>query len=702
VAVQDPASAQSDSMPASAIAAGVADIVARPEDLPGRIILPRPPLGGSAPAAPARAGEAPQMLAQITALLQQRGGNDFSLYKPSTLLRRIERRMGMQGMTSMADYAQHLRDNPQELDLLAKEMLIGVTQFFRDPEVWEALRADLLPALLARHPLGLRLRAWVPACSTGEEAYTLAMVFSDVVAALASMPRPSQARYTLQVYATDLDPDAVDKARKGLYAKSIAGDVGPSRLARYFVEDEAGYRVAKSVRDCVIFAPQNVIQDPPFTKLDLLSCRNLLIYFRPELQAKLLPLFHYALNPGGLLLLGNAETVGTFSQLFATVQGQDHCFRRLDPAVQPRELLFPSRAPAIASSEMAEPAAPAETLGQLTEQLILLGHAPAAVLVNGEGDILYISGRTGKYLEPAAGKVNINLHAMARAGLAEALVGVLHKALREMQPVKLRNLRVGDGSSMTVVDVTVQPLAQPALLHGRLLVVFQDMALPPVTRRSRRSAANAANDALMQELRQARDALRTLQEGSQSALEELKSTNEELQSTNEELQSTNEELTTSKEEMQSMNEEMQTVNAELQARVKDFTWERNDMTNLLNSTEIATIFLDGEMKLRRFTTLATQLFKLIPGDVGRPLSDLVTELDYPQLKADANEVLRTLVFCEKQVCTHDGRWYRVRTMPYRTQDNVIDGVVSTFVNITETKALEAELRLRGPNSAPQP
>jgi PAS domain-containing protein len=343
-----------------------------------------------------------------------------------------------------------------------------------------------------------------------------------------------------------------------------------------------------------------------------------------------------------------------------------------------------------------EPAEPVETLGQLAEQLILQGHAPAAVLVNAEGDILYISGRTGKYLEPAAGKVNINLHAMARAGLSEALVGVLHKALHEMQPVKLRGLRVGDASSTTMVDVSVQPLAQPALLHGRLLVVFQDVAPPPVTRRSRKTAASAANNALLQELRQARDALRTLQEGSQSALEELKSTNEELQSTNEELQSTNEELTTSKEEMQSMNEEMRTVNAELQARVKDFTWERNDMTNLLNSTEIATIFLDGEMRLRRYTTLATQLFKLIPGDVGRPLSDLVTELDYPLLKADAQAVLHSLVFIEKQVCTHDGRWYRVRTMPYRTQDNVIDGVVSTFVNITETKALEAELRLLAP------
>ncbi len=701
VAVQDPASAQSDSMPASAIAAGVADIVARPEDLPGRIILPWQRAGGGAAKSDA-AGSEQQTLAQITALLRQRGGNDFSLYKSSTLLRRIERRMAMQGMPAMADYEQHLRNHPQELDLLFKEMLIGVTQFFRDPEIWEALRTQWLPGLLARHPRGLRVRAWVPACSTGEEAYTLAMVFSDVVAALASGATPSQGRYTLQVYATDLDPDAVDKARKGLYPKTIAGDLGPDRLARYFVEDEAGYRVAKIVRDCVIFAPQNVIQDPPFTKLDLLSCRNLLIYFRPELQAKLLPLFHYALNPCGLLVLGNAETVGSFSQLFAAVPGQDHCFSRLEPTVQSRALTFPAHQPPVADSEASEPASAVESIGQLTEQLILQGHAPAAVLVTADGDILYISGRTGKYLEPAAGKVNINLHAMARAGLAEALVGVLHKAQRDLQTVKLRGVRIGDGSNVTLVDVTVQPLSQPALLHGRLLVVFQDAALPPVTRRSRKSAANAANDALLAELQQAREGLRTLQESSQSALEELKSTNEELQSTNEELQSTNEELTTSKEEMQSMNEEMRTVNAELQARVKDFTWERNDMNNLLNSTEIATIFLDGEMKLRRYTTLATQLFKLIPSDVGRPLSDLVTELDYPQLKADAQAVLHSLVFIEKQVRTHDGRWYRVRTMPYRTQDNVIDGVVSTFVNITETKALEAELRLRSTRSAAGP
>ena len=712
VVVQDPSSAQSASMPASAIAAGVADIVARPEELAQRISGPALRGLAALPAVLVRTTADQQALLQITTLLRERAGNDFSLYKPSTLLRRIERRMVVQAVPSITAYAQHLRDNAQEMDLLFKEMLIGVTQFFRDPAVWETLRTELLPALLARHPQGQHFRAWVPACSTGEEAYTLAMVFSEVVAATAraaalspsasasaeSAPSSftSRARYTLQVYATDLDADAIDKARKGLYPKTIAPDVGPERLLRHFVEDDAGFRVAKNVRDRVIFAPQNVIQDPPFTRLDILSCRNLLIYFRPELQAKLFPLFHYALNRDGLLLLGNAETVGNFSHQFAVLKSQDHCYRRLDPSPPARRALFPTVPPPPRGMELPVPALPAETVGQLTDQLILQSHSPAAVLVNAEGDILYISGRTGKYLEPAAGKVNINIHAMAREGLAEALTGMVYKALRDKLPISLHGLRVKDSRGSTVVDVTVQPLTQNGLLQGRVLIVFQDVADPMAAPRPRKTTVSVANDALRQELEEARDALRILQEGSQVSLEELKSANEELQSTNEELQSTNEELTTSKEEMQSMNEEMQTVNAELQARVKDFTWERNDMINLLNSTEIATIFLDGQMKLRRYTTLATQLFKLIPGDVGRPLSDLVTELDYPQLRADAQEVLRTLVFCEKQVRTHEGSWFRVRTMPYRTQDNVIDGVVSTFVNITATKKLEAELRMLAP------
>lgn len=330
-------------------------------------------------------------------------------------------------------------------------------------------------------------------------------------------------------------------------------------------------------------------------------------------------------------------------------------------------------------------------LGQLTDQLIQQNFAPAAVLVNAEGDILYISGRTGKYLEPAAGKVDINLYAMARDGLREALTGVIRKALKEPGPILLNGLRVGTNGGTQIVNVVVQALDKPEALRGRVIIVFKDVPTPPVRRRSRRASPEATTS-LMQELQQAREALQVTHEEMQTTVEELKSSNEELQSTNEELQSTNEELTSSKEELQSLNEELQTVNAELQSKVDELTWIRSDMMNLLNSTEIATVFLDNQMRLRRFTTHANRIFRLIPGDVGRPLSDVVSDLTYPQLEEDALEVLRTLVFQEKVLPTHDGRWYRVRIMPYRTQDNVIDGVVITFTDMTEIKHLEAELR----------
>jgi chemotaxis methyl-accepting protein methylase/PAS domain-containing protein len=601
--------------------------------------------------------------------------------------------MAVHQLATIDAYVKYLRGNPHELDLLFKELLIGVTNFFRDPEVWEIFRTETLPALLAQHPEGRALRAWVPACSTGEEAYSLAMVFKEALEL--AQPETPLARYTLQIYATDLDPDAIDTARKGFYPDNIAADVSPARLARHFVPEEGGgYRISKDIREMVVFAPQNIIADPPFTKLDILTCRNLLIYFGAQLQKKLFPLFYYALNRNGLLLLGNAETVGNFSHLFEPVNNKARLFRRLDQAQSLPELEFPGRVMNSTTTEAPVSERP-ENLGQLTDQLIQQTWAPAAVLVNGEGDIVYISGRTGKYLEPAAGKTNMNIHAMAREGLREALTGVIRKALKDPQPVLLNGLKVGTNGGTQIVNVVVQAIDKPEALRGRVIIVFKDVPTPLPRRRSSKKVESESHAALMQELQQTREALQVTHEEMQTTVEELKSSNEELQSTNEELQSTNEELTTSKEELQSLNEELQTVNAELQSKVDDLTWVRNDMSNLLNSTEIATVFLDNEMKLRRFTTFATKIFKLIPGDVGRPLSHVVTDLDYPQLKGDALEVLRTLVFQEKQVGTHDGRWYRARIMPYRTQDNVIDGVVITFTDISEIKQLEAELRKVG-------
>jgi two-component system CheB/CheR fusion protein len=685
---QDPVDAKFDSMPHTVINAGLADIVAPAAALPDKIaaylsrrLRIESPQEASTPAA--HSG-----LEKIVILLRDRTGNDFSGYKTATLYRRIERRTALHQLDGIGAYVNYLRTNLQELDLLFKELLIGVTCFFRDPNVWDVLRDNALPALLARYSQGGTLRAWVPACSSGEEAYSLAIVFKE-----AQNKLNPKYRFSLQIYATDLDADAIDKARRGIYPPNIAADVSPERLARFFVPEEGGYRVSKEIRNMLIFAQQNILSDPPFTQLDLLCCRNLLIYFGPALQKKLVPLFHYALKPDGLLVLGTSESVGPMTELFNKLDAKSHIFRRVDqkPTMMPLEFFSPSVAklPAPASTE-GKNLGRHENLEHFTDQFIQQHFAPPAVLVNGDGDILYISGRTGKYLEPAAGKVNINIHAMAREGLREALIGMIRKALSQTPPIRLHGIRVGTNGDSHRVDVVVQGLTHPEALRGRVLIVFYEVpSSPPEAKRRSKTPTSLA---LETELRQVREALRVAHEERQVSIEEYQSANEEMQSTNEELQSANEELTTSKEELQSLNEELHSVNAELLSKVDELTEIRNDMTNLLNSTQIATIFLDNELNLRRFTQHATALFKLIPGDVGRLLSDIVNELDYPELLHDAQEVLHTLVFREREAKTYDGRWFRIRIMPYRTLDNLIDGVVITFIDITEIKQLEAKLR----------
>ncbi|MFI3155395.1 MAG: CheR family methyltransferase [Methylococcaceae bacterium] len=627
-------------------------------------------------------------LEQIVILLQQRSDNDFSLYKKNTIYRRIERRMGLHQIDEITKYAHYLRQNPQELDLLFKELLIGVTHFFRDPSVWERLKTDAIPALLAAYPNGKELRAWVPACSTGEEAYSIAIIFREAL-----VQSQLQHLFKLQIFATDLDQDAIAKARQGFYPATIKTNLSPERLGRFFVAADNGYRINKDIRDMVIFARQNIIMDPPFTKLDLLSCRNLLIYFNPELQKKLIPLFHYALTSHGVLILGNAESINNFTSLFAAIDSHSRLYRRIDQAPSTADVDFPTKLFPVTSMTHQETATPKPMFnlqGQV-DQLLLQNYTPAAVVVNSEGDILYINGRTGKYLEPTAGKANWNIHSMARDGLRHELFSAFKKAQGQSEAVHLQGLTIGSNGGTQTINLTVQAITQPEALKGMVIIIFTDVATPAKRKHSRK-APSAEQQSLLAELEYARAELQILREEMQTSQEELKSTNEELQSTNEELQSTNEELTTSKEEMQSMNEELQTMNAELQSKVIDLSWVNNDMKNLLNSMEIATVFLDNALNIRRFTSDATHLFKLISNDVGRPLSDIVTNLDYPQLHQDAQEVLRTLVFSEKQVKTHEDCWFKVRIMPYRTQDNVIDGVVITLIDISETKKLENQLR----------
>ena len=405
------------------------------------------------------------------------------------------------------------------------------------------------------------------------------------------------------------------------------------------------------------FAPQNVIMEPPFTKLDILVCRNLLIYLDPALQKKLLPLFHYSLNIDGVLFLGSAENIGGFNNLFAPLDGKLRLFRRKETVAQAESVDFPSLffpTPAGRQPEVKAPI-PAVNLQSLADQLLLQNYAPPTVLVNERGDIIYINGRTGKYLEPAAGKANWSIFAMARQGLRFELTSALHKAANQKGPVTMAGLKVKTDGGEQTVDLTVLALREPEALRGLFMVVFRDASAPPKEKAAGRSSRNAVSrvrrEELERELRQTREELETTREEMQTSQEELKSTNEELQSTNEELQSTNEELTTSKEEMQSLNEELQTLNAELQSKVEELSRTNNDMKNLLNSTDIATVFLDAELNVRRFTTQATKLIKLIPGDVGRPLTDIASDLIYPDLAEDVGEVLRTLVFVEKQVAT---------------------------------------------------
>jgi chemotaxis methyl-accepting protein methylase len=695
--VQEPASSKFDGMPCSVIDSGLADVIAPAEALPGKIVayLQHVPFSGKSELA--AEDKAQSAIEKVLILLRSQSGHDFSLYKKTTIYRRIERRMGIHQIDKIATYVHFLQENPQELELLFRELLIGVTSFFRDPPAWEQLKAEALPALLAGRGPGQALRAWVPGCGSGEEAYSLAILFKEALEAQAS---PKLAgNVTLQIFATDLDQEAIAKAREGMFPANIAADVSTDRLSRFFVQVERGYQVAKSIREMVIFAPQNIISDPPFTKLDLLSCRNLLIYLTSDLQRKLLRLFHFSLNPGGFLFLGSAESVGGAGDLFAPLDGKARLFRRLDSARLTDLVAFP--VPSVAA-RLGGPSKPLETaanLQTLADQLLLQTYSPAAVLTSDKGDILYVSGRTGKYLEPAAGKANWNVIAMAREGLRHELAGAFQKALRKKEAVTLRKVVVGtNGGTQAVVDVTLQALREPEVLRGKVLIVFTDVATPPESNtagKARRAPARSARWAeLERELAHARQEIKTVRQEMQTSQEELQSTNEEMQSTNEELQSTNEELTTSKEEMQSMNEELQTINHELQAKVDELSRTNNDMKNLLDSTDIATLFLDNALNVRRFTSHMAKITRLITGDVGRPITDITSDPLYPELAEDAREVLRTLVSVEKQVATRGGRWFAARILPYRTLENMIDGVVITFTDISSSKELEAELRAK--------
>ncbi len=687
---QKPGSTEFDGMPVSAIATGLMDYVLLPAEMPAQLLnYTRRAFGLRMDETPVLAPLAAEALKKIFVLLRSGTGHDFSLYKSNTIYRRIERRMAVHQIDRFDDYLRYLQKMPNEVESLFRNLLIGVTSFFRDPTAFDVLAGQVIPRLFRDKSAGAVIRVWVPGCSTGEEAYSIAMVIQE------KMEEFKQG-FKVQIFASDIDPRAIAVARKGVYPVSIADDVPPERLKKFFTRSVDGdtFQVNKSIRDLMIFSEHDIIKDPPFSVIDLVSCRNLLIYMGPELQKKIIALFHYAMKPGGLLLLGMAESVGEVGRLFVPVERKVKLYERRASDTDARRVTlekFPRVNEGLPPGRfIADGAVSGKVdLRALAERTLLMQYPVAGVLVNEQGDILYLYGRTGRYLEPAPGESRMNMLKMAREGLRSELTVALNKSSRHNEVVVRKGVRVRTNGSFSIVNLTVRPAAK--MDEARVyLVILEELpasekkllakngGVKPATSHDRRVKA------LLQELKVKEDYLQSINEEMQLTNEELKASNEELQSVNEEMQSTNEELETSKEESQSINEELSTVNTELQTRVGDLSRVNNDMNNLIAGTGIGTIFVDHELRIQRFTPTVTRIVNLIPGDIGRSVGHVVANLvGYDSLVQDVQGVLDTLVSKEVEVQGRDGAWYQLGIRPYRTSENMIEGVVITFVEITE-------------------
>ncbi len=696
VMAQTPESAKYDGMPRNAIATGLVDYVLPAENMADQIVrYLKKGIGETSTTTGGDDSKNGGLLQKIYILIRFKTGHDFSFYKQNTILRRIERRMVLNQISHLAEYVRYMQEDPWEAVILFKELLIGVTNFFRDKEAFDALNNKVIPALCDARTSDDPLRIWVPGCSSGEEAYSLAMLTHDYIVT-------NGKNVSLQIFATDIDGDAVEVARQGLYSDIIAADLLPGYAERFFTREDGSLRVKKEIRDKVVFALQNVIADPPFSKIDLISCRNLLIYLGPELQKKVLPLFHYSLKKDGFLFLGTSETIGEYSDYFSVIDRKLKLFKRKDTSLA-RSPIIDLYAPTLTDRRVDAQkigrggAIKGTSFREVAEQIILDIYGPTAVVINEKSEILYIHGRAGKYLEPPSGDFTGNILAMAREGLKLELSSSLRKVIADNKEIRTENVRVKTNGKDHLINLIVKPIFQPASLAGSLMVIFEEARSQDGSNPIQESPSRGADKSdprikqLEQELRSTKEYLQTTIEELETTNEELKSTNEELQSSNEELQSTNEELETSREELQSINEELTTVNTELQQKIIELSKTGSDLNNLLASTDIGTIFLDTELNIRRFTPAATSLLSLLQSDLGRPVTHLATNMNYDRLEQDSQEVLRTLEAKEIEVFTKHEHWFIMRIMPYRTIENVIDGIVITFVDITQRKQTEQKL-----------
>jgi two-component system CheB/CheR fusion protein len=688
VMAQSPDTATQPSMPASVIATGLVDFVLAPDKMPRALLeyARDTRVHRTAPAVAAPDTRLANGLQPILAVLRARTKRDFRGYKKGTLQRRIERRMALQQIPSGAKYLEFLRSHPAEVDQLAKDLLIGVTSFFRNAEVFEELASKVAPSLVKDREPDTTIRVWVPGCATGEEAYSIAMVLAEQIDVLQSTCR-------VQIFATDLDEHALETARAGTYPETISLDVSPQRLHRFFTREDHRYTIVKSLRDSVTFAVQNLITDPPFSRLDLVSCRNVLIYLEPEVQEKLLGVLHFALNPGGHLMLGSAEGIGTLEDLFTPLSKKRRIFRRRGSMKRP-PLDF--RAPYLTSGQadrMTAKAAGELPLPKVADQRLLDHFAPAAVVVRRTGEIVRFYGAMDRYIHLPTGEARLDVLTLARDALKPSVRAALYDAIRHNRQKVLEVADLKPDKVRVTLRITVRPLDGSTPADHLWLMIFEELpGSPRLTRRTGAAPPSLVRQ-LEAELRETKKEQQELVEQLESSNEELKAANEEVLSMNEELQSTNEELVTSKEELQSMNEELTTLNQQLQDKVQELTIVNDDLANLIVSTDIATVFLDAELRIKRFTTPATELLNLLPADLGRPITHITPNLVDTDLARDAQTVLHRATHLQREATAKDGKQYVLRMLPYRSAETrVIQGVVLTLVDITTLKEAEREVR----------
>ena len=672
-------------MPRSAIDTGLVDYVLPVEEMPEELIrYVKHPYLESRERELTPDSNYQNFLGKILMLVRASTKHDFSHYKQTTIRRRLGRRMAVHKIEGIADYFRYLQQNPAEVQTLFKDLVICVTSFFRDPEAFKALETKVIPDILARKPDNAPIRIWVAGCGTGEEALSIAILLAEAMERM-------EKRYQVQIFATDVDQEAIDKARAGVYPESIGADVSSDRLKRFFIKNDGKFKIKQEIREMVVYAVQNLISDPPFSGLELISCRNVLIYFDNDLQRQLLPLFHFTLHPNGYLFLGSSETIGGFADLFAPIDTKWKIFQRKGSVVH-RLAEYPNLNLPMANLRPLGRAEPRPVdVRTLIEKIVLSEYTPPSVLVNGKYDILYFQGQTGKFLVPPKGEPSFNLFSMTREELRPKLITAMHQAMTEKKTIVARDVQLTRDNEIIQISMTVRPLYQPGVPANLFLVIFEEKPKPSQPKKRGKTLILPEEEtrfaALEQELQATKEYLQTTVEELEASNEELKSTNEELQSTNEELQSTNEELETAKEELQSTNEELITVNSELQNKIEELIEVNNDINNLLASTDIGTVFLDQELRIKRFTPAATGLFNLIASDIGRSIRDITMKSGYDRLWEDAEEVLHTLQVKEMNLQSEGGQVFSIRLLPYRTRENIIDGVVLTFVEVSEIRLL---------------